>query len=73
MTDSGDDRRPAMSSPPLPDRIAALWRELSTGAKMFLILGLGLLPLGVIAIAASIARRASPSARPSQLARNIPK
>lgn len=34
--------------------IAAQWRAASTGLKMFLILSLGLLPLGVIAIAASI-------------------
>jgi two-component sensor histidine kinase len=43
-----------MSSPRLTDRIAARWLALSTALKMFLILGLGLLPLGVIAIAASI-------------------
>ncbi len=43
-----------MSSPRLADRIAARWLALSTGLKMFVILGVGLLPLGVIAIAASL-------------------
>jgi two-component system, sensor histidine kinase PdtaS len=43
-----------MSSPRLADRIAARWLALSTGLKMFLILSLGLLPLGIIAIFASI-------------------
>lgn len=43
-----------MTHSPLADRIGARWSALSTGLKMFLILSLGLLPLGVIAIAASI-------------------
>lgn len=43
-----------MSSPRLSHRIAARWLALSTGLKMFLILGLGLLPLGIIAVFASI-------------------
>ncbi|MGQ0661186.1 sensor histidine kinase [Sphingosinicella sp.] len=43
-----------MSSPRFADRIAARWAALSTGIKMFVILSLGLLPLGVIAIAASM-------------------
>jgi two-component sensor histidine kinase len=34
--------------------IAALWERLSTGAKMLAILSLGLLPLGIIAVLASI-------------------
>lgn len=43
-----------MTRPRLADRIATRWSALSTGLKMFLILSLGLLPLGVIAVAASI-------------------
>jgi two-component sensor histidine kinase len=52
-----------MSSPRPTDRIAARWSALSTGLKMFLILGLGLLPLGVIAIAASVANAQDNRAR----------
>jgi hypothetical protein len=37
-----------------PEWIAARWARLSTGLKMLLILSLGLLPLGIIAILASI-------------------
>jgi len=34
--------------------IAARWRGLSTGLKMLLILGIGLLPLGIVAVLASL-------------------
>jgi len=37
-----------------PNWIAARWARLSTGLKMLLILSLGLLPLGIIAILASV-------------------
>jgi two-component sensor histidine kinase len=53
LTERGDDGRAAMSSQQISDRIAARWLALPTGLKMFLILSLGLLPLGIIAIAAS--------------------
>jgi two-component sensor histidine kinase len=38
----------------MKNRIFSRWEGLSTGVKMFFILSLGLLPLGIIAIAASI-------------------
>jgi two-component sensor histidine kinase len=38
----------------MQNRIAARWARLSTGLKMLIILSVGLLPLGIIAIAASI-------------------
>jgi hypothetical protein len=43
-----------ISSAQLSGRIAARWARLSTGLKMLLILSLGLLPLGIIAVLASI-------------------
>ena len=41
-------------NPERPGGLAARWERLSTGLKMLLILSLGLLPLGVIAVLASI-------------------
>ena len=43
-----------MSERAIAGRIARRWDRLSTGLKMWIILSLGLLPLGVIAILASI-------------------
>ena len=40
--------------PRAPSWIAARWARLSTGLKMLLILSLGLLPLGIIAVLASV-------------------
>src|SRR3954470_1058555 len=54
---SGSPHPPAMtetSSAQSSGRISARWARLSTGLKMLLILSLGLLPLGIIAVLASI-------------------